>query len=42
MFSAGQIPVSRPEPVPGFQMHSEDFPALPGSSNKSTGKDNEM
>ena len=31
---AGQIPVSRSESVPGFQMHSEDFPALPGTSSK--------
>ena len=26
--AAGQLPVSRVESVPGFQMHSEDFPAL--------------
>lgn len=34
---AGQLPVSRVESVPGFQMHSEDFPALPGTT-KSNGE----
>ena len=34
---AGQL--SKPvETVPGFQMHSEDFPALPGTSTKASGK----
>jgi hypothetical protein len=28
------FPASKPsESVPGFQMHSEDFPALPGTTN---------
>ena len=36
-FPAGSLPVSRVESVPGFQMHSEDFPALPGTS-KANGK----
>ena len=34
---AGQLPVSRVESVPGFQMRSEEFPALPGTS-KSNGE----
>ena len=36
---AGQM-MKAPENAPGFQMHSEDFPALPGSttSAKSTGE----
>ena len=29
-----QLPVSRAESVPGFQMHSEDFLALPGTSKQ--------
>lgn len=34
---AGQL--SKPvESVPGFQMHSEDFPALPGTASKASGK----
>ena len=34
---AGQL--SKPvESVPGFQMHSEDFPALPGTATKASGK----
>ena len=37
VFVAGQLPKA-PESVPGFQMHSEDFPALPGSSTKSSGE----
>ena len=31
----GPLPVSRVDSVPGFQMHSEDFPALPGTSKPS-------
>ena len=35
----GQL--SKPsETVPGFQMHSEDFPALPGSAAKTSGNFN--
>ena len=37
LHAAGSLPVSRVESVPGFQMHSEDFPALPGTS-KANGK----
>lgn len=33
--TAGQLP-KPPESVPGFQMHSEDFPALPGTSTKTS------
>ena len=37
MSITGQL--SKPsESVPGFQMHSEDFPALPGSAAKTSGR----
>lgn len=39
-FSMGGQLAKAPENTPGFQMHSEDFPALPGSTTaaKTTGE----
>ncbi len=37
-FSSAGGGLSKSESVPGFQMTSEDFPALPGTTTKSSGE----